>query len=57
MNQNQNQNFMGGQNGGAGNNNLQNELLTYDNSFNYAIISLLSHMKPNQIKDLLNEIN
>jgi hypothetical protein len=45
--QNQNQN----------NNNIpQNELSNYDNSFNHAIISLLSHMKPNQIKDLFDNI-
>lgn len=36
--------------------NTQNDILNYDNSFNHAIISLLSHMKPMQIKDLFDNI-
>ncbi len=32
------------------------DILNYDNSFNHAIISLLSHMKPAQIKELFDNI-
>ena len=38
------------------NQNIPNDNFNFDNSFNHAIISLLSHMKPNQIKDLFDNI-
>jgi len=40
----------------GGNVNPVTDILNYDNSFNHAIISLLSHMKPVQIKDLFDNI-